>query len=373
MAIVKRAARRKPTTTAHRRAHRRPSLWARSHPPAPADGAASSPRSAPAAAPAAVVALGDPIDGRYQRMSRIGSGTYGQVYRAVDIRTGKVVAVKCLRREDDDPDGLELAGEVRALEACRGHPHVVQLIDHGRGGGAATGPEDYIVMELVGPSLDLTIHQRGDDAAARRYAEGDVRLLMRQLLSGVRGMHDVGLMHRDLKPDNVLVDVRGNLKICDLGFARTKDKEESAPPYTNPVAALLYRSPEVILGSTTYDETVDSWALGCIMAELLVGERLFVGMTDEEMLVRIVDVLGMDDITEWSGYDDCMIPEILTKSKRRRSRLRQMFALPGRGGGPGRRPELSQAGYQVLSGLLTCNPEKRMTAAQALQHRWFAV
>uniref|UniRef100_A0A0E0MLV7 [RNA-polymerase]-subunit kinase n=1 Tax=Oryza punctata TaxID=4537 RepID=A0A0E0MLV7_ORYPU len=342
--------------------------------------------------------LGDPIDGRYQRLAGIGSGAFGHVYRAVDNRTGEIVAVKCLWKEHDNPEGIvlnwDLADEVNALEACRGHPHIVQMIDHGRrrdGAAAGTRPDAYIVMELVGPSLEHTICQRGKDAGARRYPESEVRHLMRQLLSGVGRMHELGLMHRDLKPSNVLVDGRGGLKVCDLGLAFTK--EEAAPPYSNPIGSLPYNAPELLLGSSRYDEMIDMWALGCMMAQLLAGEQLFHGMSDEDMLVRIVDVLGMDDIAGWSGYDDSMIPKTLQSGRRRsrvlqmfpflglpkplksglrHSRLRRMFALPGMAGGAGL-PELSEAGFEVLSGLLTCNPEKRMTAAQALQHRWFPV
>ncbi|KAF0887947.1 hypothetical protein E2562_005654 [Oryza meyeriana var. granulata] len=393
MSIVKRPARRRPIASVHRR---RPVLAQRRPEVAPADddrGTSSSsdddaaspsqystpvPLGAPIDARydqrlARICALGDAIDGRYQRLSKIGGGSFGDVYRAKDSRTGEIVAVKCLRREDDDPDGHQLdrvlAGEVRALEACRGHPHIVRILDHGRHRDVKTGPEAYIVMEFVGLTLEASIRRHGDDARPRRYAEGDVRHLMRQLLTGVRRMHELGLMHRDIKPDNVLVDGRGTLKLCDLGFARTK--EEAPPPFSNPVAALLYRAPEVMLGSTTYDEMIDTWALGCIMAQLLAGERLFYARSEEEMLVRIADVLGMDDITGWSGYENCMIPKALQSGRRRRrSRLRQLFAFPGTAGGSGL-PELSPAGFQVLRGLLRCNPEKRMTAAQALQHRWF--
>ncbi|XP_006664935.2 putative cyclin-dependent kinase F-2 [Oryza brachyantha] len=182
-------------------------------------------------------------------------------------------------------------------------------------------------------------------------------------------MNEAGFMHRDIKPDNVLVDEHGNVKICDLGFARTK--AGSPPPFSNPVAALLYRAPEVLLESTTYDETVDTWALGCLMALLLAGNPLFYGKTEVEMLRAILDVLGMDDLTRWRGYANCMIKKSKMRFVRRDSRLREMFPIPGMIGGGGRRPELSPAGFEVLKGLLSCNPERRMTAAEALEQRWF--
>nr|XP_015619214.2 putative cyclin-dependent kinase F-2 [Oryza sativa Japonica Group] len=212
-------------------------------------------------------------------------------------------------------------------------------------------------------------------------------------------MHVLGLMHRDLKPSNVLVDGRGVLKLCDLGMAFAM--EESIPPYSNPVGSLPYKAPELLLRSSIYDETIDMWALGCIMAQLLGGQLLFRGMSHEDMLIRIIQVLGVDDIAGWRGYDDSMIPKTLrsgrrrhsrvlrifsflrvavgagvpepVKRARRRSRLHRFFSIPGKAYGRAGLPELSEAGFEVLSGLLTCNPEKRMTAAQALQHRWFTV
>ncbi|EAY82926.1 hypothetical protein OsI_38144 [Oryza sativa Indica Group] len=392
MAIVKRAARPRPVAVA----------------PADDDDDDDTGTSSDSDGAAKPQSFGDPIGGRYQRLAVIGSGSFGRVYRAVDNRTGEIVAVKCLFRAFNDPYGIvlesDVTDEVRALEACRGHPHIVQLIDHGRrprhdGPVVGTGADAYIVMELVGPSLLDTICQRGTDAGARRYPESEVRHLMRQLLSAVGRMHVLGLMHRDLKPSNVLVDGRGVLKLCDLGMAFAM--EESIPPYSNPVGSLPYKAPELLLRSSIYDETIDMWALGCIMAQLLGGQLLFRGMSHEDMLIRIIQVLGVDDIAGWRGYDDSMIPKTLrsgrrrhsrvlrifsflrvavgagvpepVKRARRRSRLHRFFSIPGKADGRAGLPELSEAGFEVLSGLLTCNPEKRMTAAQALQHRWFTV
>uniref|UniRef100_A0A0E0ASP1 [RNA-polymerase]-subunit kinase n=1 Tax=Oryza glumipatula TaxID=40148 RepID=A0A0E0ASP1_9ORYZ len=183
-------------------------------------------------------------------------------------------------------------------------------------------------------------------------------------------MHVLGLMHRDLKPSNVLVDGRGVLKLCDLGMAFAM--EESIPPYSNPVGSLPYNAPELLLRSSIYDETIDMWALGCIMAQLLGGQLLFRGMSREYMLIRIIQVLGVDVGGTAVVAVGAGLPEPV-KRARRRSRLHRFFSIPGKADGRTGLPELSEAGFEVLSGLLTCNPEKRMTAAQALQHRWFTV
>ncbi|KAI5020076.1 hypothetical protein ZWY2020_044964 [Hordeum vulgare] len=310
--------------------------------------------------PAANGDSNSPTRSRYHRLEVLGAGTYGVVYRARDRRTGEIVAMKCLRTNgahggDVDRYLSDLASEVGALDACSGHPSIVQPRASGHLGGEA-----FLAMEFVGPTLR---HVMKHVRFGRRHTELEVRLLMRQLLAGVRRMNRLGLMHRDLKPENVLVDGHGNLKICDLGLSCSM---ADGPPYSNPVGTRGYRAPEILLGCTDYDEHVDSWALGVMMAELLAGKHPFHGGSDTEHLSEILDLLGMADIKEWSGYDGRRLPGGCQPG----SFLRNKFPCPAeaRIKGP---PALSEAGFEVLSGLLRCNPEKRLTAEQALKHRWF--
>ncbi|CAN6347539.1 unnamed protein product [Urochloa humidicola] len=132
------------------------------------------------------------------------------------------------------------------------------------------------------------------------------------------------------------------------------------------VVARSYRAPELLLGSTDYDAGVDTWAIGCIVAELLAGGLLFCGDTIWEQLGEVLGVLGTNDIREWSRC-----PDRLPGGCGPTSFLREMFpSCPELAMVTGR-PALSEAGFEVLSGLLRCNPEKRMTAAGALKCRWF--
>ncbi|KAI5020126.1 hypothetical protein ZWY2020_045014 [Hordeum vulgare] len=298
--------------------------------------------------------------GRFHRLEVLGAGTFGVVYRARDRRTGEIVAMKCLRASDGGDVRRYLsdfASEVSALEVCSGHPSIVQPRASGR-----LGSEAFLAMEFVGPTLR---HVMKHVRFGRRHTELEVRLLMRQLCAGVRRMNRLGLMHRDLKPENVLVDGHGNLKICDLGLSCSM---ADGPPYSNPVGTRGYRAPELLLGCTDYDEHVDSWALGVMMAELLAGKHPFHGRSDAEHHSEILGLLGTADIKEWSGYDGRRLPGGCQPG----SFLRNKFPSPAeaRIKGP---PTLSEAGFEVLSGLLRCNPEKRLTAEQALKHRWFKV
>ncbi|XP_047079712.1 putative cyclin-dependent kinase F-2 [Lolium rigidum] len=294
---------------------------------------------------------------RFHQLELLGAGTFGVVYRARDRRTGEIVAIKSLRANSSTGHYFSaFASEVSALEKCSGHPSIVQPRASGLLGGEA-----FLAMEFVGPTLKHVIKH---DRFRRRHTELEVRLFMRQLLAGVRRMNRLGLMHRDLKPENVLVDARGSLKICDLGLSCSM---ADGPPYSNPVGTPGYRAPEIILGATDYDERVDSWALGVMMAELLAGKHPFHGSLDADHLSEMLDLLGTADIKEWSGYEGRRLPG----GSQPESFLRIKFPPPAEGMRIRGSPALSDAGFEVLSGLLRCNPDKRLTAAQALQHRWF--
>ncbi|RCV18479.1 hypothetical protein SETIT_3G303900v2 [Setaria italica] len=291
----------------------------------------------------------------YERLGKIAEGASGTVYRARDRRTGETVAIKRLRAGGGNGDGDAFAEtflrEARCLEACRGHPCLVELrAAHrdGDGGGA------FLVMEYAGRSLSEVVREReGRGAGRRTFPEAEARRVMRRLLEGAAAMHARGVLHRDLKPDN-------SVKICDFGLSRAA-ADAGGAPLTPGVATLWYRAPELILGSRDYDAGVDTWALGCIMAELLAGAPLFPGRSEMDQLNRVFDTLGMQDMASWPGF--ARLPRAgsgLCHRARPPSRLREMF------------PALSAAGFDVLSGLLSCRPDRRLAAADALRCPWFA-
>jgi cell division cycle 2-like len=296
----------------------------------------------------------------YERLGKIAEGASGAVYRARDRRTGETVAVKLLRAGGGNGDGEAFAQaflrEARCLEACRGHPCLVELRAahlEGPPGGAGGA---FLVMEYAGRSLAEVVRE---DRAGRAFTEAEARRVVRRLLEGAAAMHARGVLHRDLKPDNVLLDARGGVKICDFGLSRAAAADDA--PLTPGVATLWYRAPELILGSRDYDAGVDTWAIGCIMAELLAGAPLFPGRSEMDQLNRVFDTLGMQDMASWPSFARLPRAESgLCRRARPPSRLREMF------------PALSAAGFDVLSGLLACRPDRRLAAADALRCPWFA-
>lgn len=295
----------------------------------------------------------------YERLGKIAEGASGAVYMARDRRTGETVAVKRLRAGPGSGDGEAFAAaflrEARCLEACRGHPCLVEL----RAAHLEAGAGAFLVMEYAGRSLAEVVREREARGAGRAFPEAEARRVVRRLLEGAAAMHARGVLHRDLKPDNVLLDARGGVKICDFGLSRAAAAD--AGELTPGVATLWYRAPELILGSREYDAGVDTWALGCIMAELLAGAPLFPGRSEMDQLNRVFDTLGMQDMASWPGF--ARLPRAgsgLCRRARPPSRLREMF------------PALSAAGFDVLSGLLACRPDRRLAAADALRCPWFA-
>ncbi|TVU50355.1 hypothetical protein EJB05_01724, partial [Eragrostis curvula] len=304
----------------------------------------------------------------YEETSLLGEGGFGVVVKARHRVTGEAVAIKRVRYSDDDEGRnkqqaqRELMQEAQFLDACKGVPFLVGY--HGLARDLATS-DLCLLMEFVsGPSLHTYLSD--DDKPPLR--ERTVRSLMWQLLTGARYMHQRLVVHRDIKPGNILFDGNKNVKICDLGLALFT---KLPPPYAQ-VGTLPYMAPEMLLGKTDYDERVDTWSLGCVMAELILRRPLFESDYDDDsdeeevgQLVAIFDVLGVPDGRTWRGFKSLPLAAEVTKKlhkkQRRKNRLRDMF------------PEetLSKEGFEVLSGLLTSNPNKRLTASAALKMPWF--
>jgi cell division cycle 2-like protein len=301
----------------------------------------------------------------YEEMRKLGQGAYGSVIEARLRCTGATFAIKKPFPCHHEADGIACAcSDARMLRlreaaffaACHGHPAFVELRAISRD---ATTRKLSVVMDCVGPTLHDVLH---DHRHGRPFAEAEVRFIMRQLLGGAKHMHGRRVVHRDIKPENILVGRGGiqDVKLCDMGLAVSMCER---PPYgkrgTN-----RYMAPEVLLGQTDYDAMVDMWSLGCVMAELLAGEPLFDAPDgDAETLLVIFRVLGVPLFTTWPAYKSLPLAGKLVTPPRviARNKVRHHF------------PEdvLSEEGFQVLKGLLSCNINKRLSATTALRRPWF--
>nr|CCC54296.1 putative mitogen activated protein kinase, fragment [Trypanosoma vivax Y486] len=215
----------------------------------------------------------------YETLGVLGEGTYGVVVKARHRATGHLVAIKKYKQaEDDDHVRKTSLREVRVLKHLR-HPNVISLLDVFRRDGKL-----YLVFEYVENTILQLIEARRSG-----LSEDEVRRYTFQLLNGVSYCHAHNIIHRDVKPENVLVSKDGVLKLCDFGFARPLSSRGN---YTDYVATRWYRAPELLVGDVSYGKAVDIWAIGCIFSELTDGQPLFPGDSDLEQLSLIMRTCG---------------------------------------------------------------------------------
>ncbi|CAO2169694.1 unnamed protein product [Urochloa humidicola] len=273
----------------------------------------------------------------YEMLEEIGEGASGVLAKARDRRTSETVAVKWIRGHEANDDGLRAVGrEAGCLAAGHGHPGIVQIKS------VATDEDTgdlYIVTDHVaGGSLRAGLATRG------AFSEDEARGAMRQLLGAAEKLHATGTIHRDINPDNILVGAAadGDLKLCGFGSATPARRvERICDCKEKPVGTLRYSALEQLIRLSHQGPEADVWALGCVMAELLAGEPLFTAATEDDMITELVDL--RDDFVTMGveAFDGTALDHL---------------SLPGR---------------ELLVGLLAYDSGDRLTAAEALKHRWF--
>ncbi|KAE9601395.1 putative protein-serine/threonine kinase CMGC-CDK-PITSLRE family [Lupinus albus] len=291
----------------------------------------------------------------FDMIKKINEGTYGVVFKARDKRTGEIVAIKKVKM-NISRDGFPVSAlrEMNILLSFN-HPSIIDVKE--------VAVDDYdgtfMVMEYMEHDLKELMKEK-----KQPFSIGEIKSMMKQLLEGVKYIHDNWVIHRDLKTSNILLNNEGHLKICDFGLSR----QYGSPlkPYTPVVVTLWYRAPELLLGAKEYSTAIDMWSVGCIMAELISKEALFAGKSEVEQLDKIVRTLGTPDEKIWPGLSK--LPGSKGKFvKQPYSILRRKFRASSFIG----LPVLSELGFDLLEKLLTYDPEKRITAEDALLHDWF--
>ncbi|ONK57759.1 uncharacterized protein A4U43_C09F3800 [Asparagus officinalis] len=285
----------------------------------------------------------------YFSSGEIGQGTYSSVYRARDLETGKIVALKKVRFVNMDPESVRfMAREIHILRKLD-HPNVIKL--------------EGIVTSRMSSNLYLVFEYMEHDLAGLaatpgiKFTEPQVKCFMRQLLSGLDHCHSCGVLHRDIKGANLLIDSNGNLKIGDFGLASVFNPEKKQP-LTSRVVTLWYRPPELLLGATEYDVAIDLWSAGCILAELLFGKPIMPGRTEVEQLHKIFKLCGSPAEDYW-----------------KRAKLSQSTIFRPQHPYPRRIAEtfrdFPSSALNLLDTLLAIEPDERGTAASALQSEFF--
>lgn len=288
----------------------------------------------------------------FQKLEKIGSGTYSNVYKAIEVESGRVVALKKVRVDGvgEAESARFMAREIALLRRLGDHPNVVRL------NGLVTSrlntaPSLYLVFEYM--EHDLTGLTACATASGRRLSLPQVKCYMKQLLSGIEHCHNNGVLHRDIKTSNLLVSSDGVLKIADFGLATSYDPE-NVRPMTSQVITLWYRPPELLLGATHYGVGVDLWSVGCILAELLLGEPMFPGRTEVEQLHKVFKLCGTPSEDYW---EKMKLAHPLFKPYERC--LAEKFK------------DVPPSTLSLLETLLSIDPDMRGTATDALNSEFF--
>ncbi|XP_065321484.1 cyclin-dependent kinase 5-like isoform X2 [Gordionus sp. m RMFG-2023] len=277
---------------------------------------------------------------KYEKLEKIGEGTYGMVFKAKNRENQSIVALKKVRL-DDEEEGIP-SSALREICLLKELKHINIVSDK----------KLILVFEYCDQDL-----KKYFDSCDGMIDPNIVRSFLRQLLCGLSYCHSHHVLHRDLKPQNLLINKNGELKLADFGLARAFGIPVRC--YSSEVVTLWYRPPDVLFGAKIYSTSIDMWSSGCIFAEMAnAGKPLFPGSDVEDELRRIFKLLGTPTESEW--------PEMINLPDYKHFPNYQPIANLSYV-----IPNLSPKGIYLLKKFLVCNPLKRISAEQALKHGYF--
>ncbi|KAL7370208.1 hypothetical protein ABVT39_022200 [Epinephelus coioides] len=287
----------------------------------------------------------------YLSLEKLGEGAYASVYKGISRINGQLVALKVIRMKTEEGVPFTAIREASLLKGLK-HANIVVLHDIIHTQESLTFVFEYVQTDLA---QYLTDHPGG-------LHSHNVRLFMFQLLRALCFIHSRRILHRDLKPHNLLISYLGELKLADFGLARSKSIPSQT--FSSEVVTLWYRPPDVLLGSTDYSTALDIWGAGCIFVEMLQGAPAFPGVTDVfEQLKKIWMVLGVPTEDSWPGVSQLpnYKPEFFlhSKPKQLRSVWKRLDQLPYK------TEDLVQ---RMLKGV----PADRISAQDSLRHPYFS-
>ncbi|XP_054269610.1 cyclin-dependent kinase-like 4 isoform X2 [Macrosteles quadrilineatus] len=291
---------------------------------------------------------------KYESIGVVGEGSYGIVMKCRHKESGTIVAIKKFIETEDDHNVRKMAlREIRMLKKLH-HDNLVNMIEVFR-----RKRRFYLVFEFMDHTVldELEENPKGlGDRVTRQH--------MFQVIRGIDFCHKNNIVHRDVKPENILVSNQGVIKLCDFGFARLVSS--GGETYTDYVATRWYRAPELLVGDTRYGRPVDIWAIGCLFAELMSGDPLFPGESDIDQLYQIMKLLGK----LCTRHQQLIAKNPLLKEMRK-SNIEYADEL-----NPSRClyklfPSWPSLTLEIVALCLRLDPSQRPTSSQLLQHSYF--
>ncbi|KAH8832204.1 CMGC/CDK/CDK7 protein kinase [Flagelloscypha sp. PMI_526] len=282
---------------------------------------------------------------RWAKERKVGEGTYAVVYQGKDTTTGKKIAIKKIK-VGQFKDGLDMSAirEVKFLRELH-HQNVIELLDV-----YSSKTNLNLVLEFLDSDLEMIIKDRNCV-----FLPSDIKSWMGMTFRGLEFCHRNFVLHRDLKPNNLLISSTGELKLADFGLAR--DFQDPGFRMTHQVITRWYRPPELLLGARHYGSAVDIWSVGCIFAELMLRTPYLAGESDMDQIRTIFRALGTPTEAEWPGYTK--LPNHIVVESFPKPQLRDLFTAA------------SADALNLLGKTLIYEPRKRISAKEALYHSYF--
>ena len=297
------------------------------------------------------------LDRRYHIVDTIGSGAYGVVVSAYDSTTGEKVAIKKIEKAFEHATFTKRT--LRELKVMRllSHDNIIRIRSIQLPLSSDDLEEIYLISELMETDLSSIIK------SSQPLSDEHCQFFLYQLLRGMKYLHTAKILHRDLKPRNLLVNSNCDLKICDFGLARPNFPElrVKSSKMTDYVATRWYRAPEVLLTFKKYTEAMDMWSVGCIFAELLLRKPLLPGTDANHQIDLIFTLLGTPSDEDINSIPNPKAREKILKLGKRNPKPFEMVFR-----------DCNPQAVDLLKWLLAFNPDKRCTVEQALDHPYIS-
>lgn len=284
----------------------------------------------------------------YTKLEQLGEGSYATVYKGLSRINNIFVALKEIQLQAEEGIPFTAIREASLLKELK-HANIVRLHD-------IIPAKEHLVLvfEYLHTDLCIFLEERPYGVHAN-----NAKLLLFQLLRGLHYIHKKKILHRDIKPQNVLLSNRGDLKLADFGLARAKSVPSRT--YTHEIVTLWYRPPDVLLGSTHYTTSLDIWGVGCIFIEMISGFPLFPGVkSPRDQLNKIFKVCGTPHGDQWPVVKG----EYAEDSFERYPKLRLSHQAP--------RIKTIPYSEELAERMLQINPRNRISAEAAMKHIFFA-
>jgi serine/threonine protein kinase len=279
-------------------------------------------------------------NGKYSKIKKIGSGSFGTVHLVEDVNTHIQYAMKKFYIDNLKEDSV--INQYTILKTLS-NDYFIDVIEHFK-----QKDNQYLITGYYANNLDNYIKSA--------LSPKIIKAIIYHITKAVQILHNNNYIHRDIKPDNILLDNKGHLKLTDFDLIR-KLPENSETKLTRNVVTLYYRAPEIFYGDLNYGKSLDVWSIGCVFGELCLGYPLFKGRSELDTLGKIVEMLGTPCEKNWEGVSE--LPNYLP-FKECEGKLEGII-----------KEKLSDAGKELLMWMLKFDPRKRPSCEEILEHKYF--